>query len=109
MVPHGVSGARTGRERVVESEAWTGQKLSKSVGRRSELLLNALHFSWMARRGIYNDVALNRGSRVLTEVELICGRNVSIDNEGDRRRALSGGHSRPASAFGEQRDRKSVG
>ena len=36
----------------------------------------------MARRGTYSDVALNRGSHLLPEVELICGRNAFIDNEG---------------------------
>lgn len=50
----------------------------------------------MARSGIYSDAPSNtRGSRVLPEVELICGQNIFIDNEGDRRRALSGSHSRP--------------
>ena len=77
-----MSGIRTGEcERVVEGEAWTtsNQRLSKSADCQRYIFLG-----WHGE-GTYSGVALDRGSRVLPEAELICGRNVFTDNEGVKR------------------------
>ena len=63
----------------VEDEVRTSQKLSKSADRLRYIFLGG------HGEGTYGDMALDRGSRVLPEAELICRRNVFTDNEDVKR------------------------